>query len=200
MDDVRLAFVATLRGIASMRKHPMDDSQFAIWIGVLKQANIPLERATAELYNHVAESQFMPQPSDIIGRVNGTAQSKQLEAVEAWALVDDAVRHAGPYRDVVFQDAAIHTAIGMLGGWDVLNNCESDQELRFLGKDFEKCYAIALKKTGHPNILRGSQPGDRAPYLAGDRDKCLAVLRALPESTGRALPPINIKSLDGSNG
>lgn len=189
-------FVQILSAAMSLYNRGLSKAEATLWVSMMYREGIESRVAICALQEYLAnpdKGQFAPKPADLIGIVKGNSSTRKLEAAEAWALVDNTIRMAGRYRDVIFEDAAIHTAITMLGGWVTICGAESDEELRFIGKDFVNVYTIARQKTGHAKILLGSQPGAREPYFAGDHDKCKALLEQT--EVRRELPTINVKTL-----
>ena len=71
--------------------------------------------------------------------------SSKTNAAMAWNKVVVTIRRAGPYPDVIFDEAAIHAAIDDMGGWIKL--CEvTDKELPFKGNEFKVLYEGYLKQ------------------------------------------------------
>ena len=61
--------------------------------------------------------QFFPKPADIVKFIDGTGQTRGLEA---WSKLDYAIRTVGPYSSVVFDDAIIHAVVTDMCGMTCL--------------------------------------------------------------------------------
>lgn len=95
-----------------------------------------------------------PSPADWIKAIEGDSESSSLAA---WTEVITAIRQVGHYESVKFTDVLIHDVIQDMGGWIFLCQ-QSERELTFLQKDFERRYRMnrALKKlTKGPLYLTG---------------------------------------------
>ena len=108
-----------------------------VWWNALKVYDLP---AVVDAFNrHLANpdaGQYAPKPADIIRMLQGSTQDS---ALRAWAKVDQAVRQAGTYCDVVFDDALIHRVIHDMGGWIGLGT-KNEDEWPFVAKEFENRY------------------------------------------------------------
>ena len=108
-----------------------------VWWTALKRYDLA---AIVDAFNrHLANpdaGQFAPKPADIIRMLQGSTQDA---ALRAWAKVDQAVRQAGTYCDVVFDDALIHRVIHDMGGWIGLGT-KNEDEWPFVAKEFENRY------------------------------------------------------------
>lgn len=136
---------------------PEDASQFALWmtaLGELYNKNISttlneiywnilknfdfqeVERAFRYHIANPSGGQFMPKPSDIIRIIQGTAEEKSLDA---WTLVEKAIRYIGSYDSVSFDDALIHAVIDDMGGW--IHLCTTKHmDMPFRANEFQKRY------------------------------------------------------------
>lgn len=112
------------------------------------------------LGNHMQDpdvGKFLPLVADVTRVLRGTASDR---AALAWGKVHEAMGSIGAYRDVVFDDPAIHCAIADMGGWPRLVRLPSKD----LGFEFQRfaqfyrAYTKALPAT-YPRVL----VGDRAP-------------------------------------
>lgn len=94
-----------------------------------------------------------PSPADWITVIEGDSESGSLAA---WTEVITTIRHVGHYESVKFTDVLIHDVIQDMGGWIFLCQ-QSERELIFLQKDFERRYRMnrALKITKGPQYLTG---------------------------------------------
>ena len=128
--------------------------------------------------------QFMPKIADITRMLGGTSNDK---AMVAWAKVDSAVRHVGPYRSVVFDDPLIHRVLVEMGGWISLGEKQTD-EWPFIAKEFEnryRGYAMRGETPEYQPVLTGisdaynSKEGFKTepPMLIGNVEKAQEVMR-----------------------
>jgi len=106
--------------------------------------------ATAMIRGRVYPS--FPKPAEIIQEINGTGEDRSMFA---WILVVGAIRRHGSYSSVKFDDPAIHSVIGVMGGWPMLCQTEED-ELKWRQKEFDGLYQVLAKQDGdHPDHLPG---------------------------------------------
>lgn len=125
--------------------------------------------------------QFMPKPADIIRALDGSMESKRLQA---WTKVEQAIRLIGPYRSVVFDDPIIHAVLGEMGGWIKICNA-SEKELPFVAKEFQSRFNAYRYKapSTYPKSLIGltehhnQQTGIKTeePLLLGDKTRAQEV-------------------------
>jgi len=148
-------FVNKLSAIAGMRDRTVTEWTIGIWWAAL--ARYDLAAVEDALIRHVQNPDngtYMPQPADIIKLIGGTTMDA---AMMAWAKVEMAVKLAGPYADVAFDDALIHRVIEDMGGWAWFGT-QTEKEWPFVGKNFQ-------------NLYRGyrtrSDLGDYKPVLTG---------------------------------
>lgn len=88
---------------------------------------------------------FLPLPADIVRVVDG---GTGIQAAEAWTKVEQAVKRAGPWRSVIFDDAIIHRVIEDMGGWTKMNDHATMEDLKFAGIEFGKRYQGYVLKGG----------------------------------------------------
>lgn len=132
--------------------------------------------------------QFFPKPADIVRMIEGSTESA---AAVAWTKVEQAVKHIGTYRDVVFDDPLIHRVIQDMGGWIQLGTKTIDA-WAFVGKDFQARYRAYRQRRvipDYPPRLIGQANGHNRshgfalepPAYVGDHERC-----ALIEQRGRS--------------
>jgi len=97
--------------------------------------------------------QFFPKPADIVRFIEGTGETK---ALQAWTKVEQAIRRAGGYCSLAFDDALIHRVLEDMGGWIKLCSLTSDA-MPFYANEFQKRYMGF--------VLR--EPECYPPYLVG---------------------------------
>ena len=109
------AFCKGLSGVYAFYGKQVSTFAVDVWWQALKAFDLP---AVTEAFNrHLVNpdtGQFLPKPADIVRMLRGTTQDS---ALIAWTKVDKAVRHVGPWCDVVFDDALIHRVLHDMGGW-----------------------------------------------------------------------------------
>ncbi len=169
-----------------------------VWWTALKRYDLA---AIVDAFNrHLANpdaGQFAPKPADIIRMLQGSTQDA---ALRAWAKVDQAVRQAGTYCDVVFDDALIHRVIHDMGGWMALGT-KAEDEWPFVAKEFENRYRGFRSRSELPpypptligiaavhNNLKGFR-NDR-PLLIGNEQLAKQVLRG-----GKDQPALGLKRM-----
>ena len=97
--------------------------------------------------------QFFPKPADIVRFIEGTGETK---ALQAWTKVEQAVRRVGGYCSLAFDDALIHRVLEDMGGWIKLCSLTLDA-LPFYANEFQKRYMGFVLK----------EPERYPPYLVG---------------------------------
>lgn len=126
--------------------------------------------------------QFFPKPADIIRFLEGSAQTR---ALQAWSLVERAIREIGAYQSLAFEDCLIHAVIEEMGGWIKLCTV-SLKELPFVSLEFQRRYQGFVIKAPHrhPPYLCGIIEQDNAkggypllpPLWVGDPKKVQTVI------------------------
>lgn len=132
---------------------------------------------------------FPPKPADLVKFISGDPASRPLEA---WTMVDLAIRRAGPYQSVVFDDPATMATLADMGGW--IKICEvTDQELPFKRNEFCTRYRgyTTNPPKEFPARLQGLNNRDESPVLIGDPAKAQRVL-----NSGTTAPRIAMRSLN----
>ena len=130
-------FVSLMVGTGEVYGREVSDHlNDAYWSALSKYEMEDVTRAFNSHLVNPDSGQFFPKPADIVKFIDGNTQSN---ALRAWSKVEKAVRHVGPYRTVVFDDALIHAVLVDMGGWiDICNM--TDKELPFRRNEFEKRY------------------------------------------------------------
>ena len=175
-------FANVVHALAELHGRPQSAGAIALWWQALKRYDIEqIEGAFATLVCDPDRGQFMPKPADVVRAVEGTTTDR---AALAWGKVMDAARSVGAWRDLVFDDPAIHAAIDDLGGWPKVCRTSVD-ELGFLQKRFADAYRAYVAKgsfefasvlTGDANAhnrLLGREIAD--PVLVGAPELALSV-------------------------
>lgn len=97
----------------------------------------------------MGSSPYMPKPVDVINAIEGTSEDR---AMLAWALVVKAEGKYGVDFSIRFPHPAIHFAIEKMGGWRHLYRVLSDDNERFLARDFARLYAIGERCAAWENV------------------------------------------------
>lgn len=163
----------------------------ALWFAALRGYELAI--VSAALTRHMRNpdnGQFLPTPADLIKLIEGSSEDV---ALQAYNKVDQALRQVGPYRTVVFDDPVIHHVVAALGGWMKLGHV-SDEDWKFQRQAFVTLYrGFRVRPATPPPRLAGiceAENGDKnreAPYLVGDRAKCLEVMAASIEAPAIAM-------------
>lgn len=149
-------------------------SPFAVSVWWQACSGCDIEQVRKALTAHAMDpdrGQWAPKPADIVRQLHGTQTDRSLIA---WGKVLDAARRVGAYQSVVFDDAAIHSAITDLGGWPAFCRTTVD-ELPFLQRRFTAAHQAYSTRPGsqHPPRLVGAH--EAANMLTG-RSSAPAVL------------------------
>lgn len=137
-------------------KH-ISDALVEVFFLTLKQYD--LDAIDAALVAHVANpdtGQYPPKPADVVRLIDGGTGDR---ALRAWSMVDRAIRQVGPNASLAFPCPITHRIIDDMGGWERLCNTPSDDELKFVGIEFQKRYRASL--------LHGGPGTDYPAYLIG---------------------------------
>lgn len=156
---------------AALAYYRQDTSAFVAQVWWNACQNFEYEQVSKALSAHIGDAergQFAPKVSDIVRILSGTHTDR---ALLAWGKVLMATSAVGAYRDVVFDDAAIHAAVMDCGGWVKLCRTSLD-ELSFLQHRF----------CGAHKAYTGRGEFDYPRQLGGDRSPDSEFAR-------RGLPP-----------
>ena len=179
------AFSEMLQAVAEYCGKPLSPGVIAIYWQGLKDLDLPAVRHALNAHVQNPDTgQFMPKIADVRRMLGGTTQDS---ALRAWAKVDKAVRHVGPYASVAFDDALIHRVLHDMGGWVGLAS-KTEDEWPFVAKEFEnryRGYAMRNERPEYPPALTGIAEADNArrglrsdpPRLIGDASKAEAVMQ-----------------------
>lgn len=112
-----------------------------------------VQKAFQTHINNPDSGQFFPKPADVVRFIEGTGESK---ALEAWAKVEKSVVQVGVYRSIAFDDPLIHAVIEDMGGWVKLCSMKIDQ-MPFIAGEFQKRYMgyCIRKPDRYPKYLFG---------------------------------------------
>lgn len=165
LDTERAAFATTIAGVYDFYGKAGSCNEFAlqVWWEAMKNFDLPVVReALSRHCLNPDNGQFLPRPADVVRMMGGTSKDS---ALIAWAKVDKAVRDAGAYSTVVFDDPLIHRAIDELGGWIWLCGQPTDEwhfvEKRFC--DHYRAYKARGEVPAYPKKLLGRYDAQNLP-------------------------------------
>lgn len=136
------------------------------------------------------KGQFAPKVADLVRITQGTTTDR---AALAWGKVYEAMCSVGAYRDVAFDDPAIHAAINDCGGW--VKMCRGDTaELSYLQHRFCEAHKTYTSRGefNYPRVLTGDRSPDELyakrglpppkPVLIGNQEKAQQLLESHSQS------------------
>ncbi len=184
-------FAKLITGLAQTFQTPISASDLEnYWRWLRPYALSAIERAVVDFCRSPEAHQFFPKPGELVAALEGGSTG---QALRAWSKVMHAIRRAGAYRTVVFDDPLIHTVVWDMGGWQTLCTMLTRDE-PFKAREFEKRYTSYLSRppTVHPRQLTGisdtvnaakGYQSTSAPMLIGDEQKALQVLKTGQEAS-----------------
>lgn len=139
--------------------------------------------------NDTVNGRFPITPPHIVAHIEGASEER---AAVAWKKLSSAVTEIGGYRDVVFDDPAIHAIVDNEGGW--LRMCSMDDtDFKYLQHRFTKLYTALVSKRifSYPRLLKGIENSSNAgktypdgspyeaipPSVVGDQDQARLVFQ-----------------------
>jgi len=158
------------------------------WNGLAHYSIEQVQQAFNAHMQHPEEGKWWPKISDIIKHCKGGSVDR---ALQAWNLVENAVRRVGAYQDVVFSDPLIHHIIHRMGGWIALCDLPDEKALVFKANEFKNAYRALYGSpaaqqppealTGIINQQNANIHGAsmRPPVLIGDPTQAKAVAQRL---------------------
>lgn len=156
-DDIKKLTKMVTDALAYYRQ---DVSGFTLHVWVQTCQPFTVEQVSKALTAHVTDpdrGQYAPKVADIVRILAGTTTDR---AELAWGKVLGAMSAVGAYRDVIFDDAAIHAAIEDLGGW--VKICRGEiSELSYLQHRFCQSHKAYIGR-GSFDFQR-KLIGDRSP-------------------------------------
>ena len=195
------AFSEVLAQVHAYYRQELSPWALAVWWDALKGYDLVAIRDA--LGRHAVNpdtGQFCPKVADVVKMMQGTSLDG---ALQAWSKVVQAIRRAGPWKSVVFDDPLIHRVIEEMGGWAKLNAVTED-ELPFRAKEFEnryRGYSARSLRPEYPAVMIGLAEASNAskglkvepPLLIGDTKKAQLVMERGGE--GGQLPMVPLKDL-----
>ena len=107
---------------------------------------------------------FFPMLSDIVTHIEGKVGER---AALAWAAVLRAVRRYGHYESVRFAEPATHWAVVQMGGWRKLSAGLTDDNERFVARDFERLYALGERAAAAGAVIPDHLAGEHEALNPG---------------------------------
>jgi hypothetical protein len=163
-------FAALLTGIGELYSKMISELLMDIYWQVLKPFELQdvLQAFQAHIHNPDG-GQFFPKPADIVRFIEGSGETR---ALQAWAIVEKAIKYIGAYQSVIFDDPLIHAVLEDMGGWIKLCGTHLD-EMPFRANEFQKRYMGFVHKAPkrHPKYCCGIAEGEnlRHGYSAPSR-------------------------------
>lgn len=153
------AFSALLTDVLAY--YGKDNTKFTTDIWWQAMQSFDLQQVGKALQKHATDperGQFAPKVADIVKALQGTHGDR---AAIAWGKAFDAMSSVGAYRDVVFDDPAIHAAIQDIGGWAKVCRTETE-ELSYLQHRFTQSYKAYAERGvfDYPKRLNGDRSSD----------------------------------------
>ena len=185
---------------------PLSDEVRHIWWILLSP--YPFEevhQACVAFMRHTDMGHFAPQPADVIKLIEGSTESR---ALQAWQQVVMAVRRHGPYRSIRFEDPWIHAASQSLGGWVAVCGVP-ESEWPFTKNAFltqYKAYTVAPPQDIPPVLLgltqqdcqRLGRPVTEPPCLVAKPPRAAIVARASDFLEAPASPVASDEDIDAN--
>lgn len=178
-------FATLMTGIADYYRKELSKVVMALYWEGLRQYDYEAVEKVMRAHTQTPDEagRWMPMISDLTKMMQGRTQD---QAQLAWSKVDKAVRQIGNWRDVAFDDSAIHRVITDMGGWIALG-VKKEDEWPFVAKEFEtryRGYRMRGESPDYPSVLIGMANAANgsegraceAPTLIGDQAKAAAVM------------------------
>jgi len=176
-------FTKLLAGIGELYGKAISETLTDIYWQTLKRFELEdiVQAFEAHVYNPDG-GQYFPKPSDVVRFIEGSGETR---ALQAWAVVEKAIRYIGAYKSIVFDDLIIHAVLEDMGGWVKLCSSTLD-ELPFRAHEFQKRYMGFVIKAPkrHPQYCCGISEAENTKngypiqprLIVGDLKKAEAVM------------------------
>lgn len=183
-NDDKPQFAALMGALSEYYNRDISDALIGMyWQGLEHYELAAVREALNRHMQNTDTGQFFPKIADIGKMLSGTSNDR---ALLAWAKVDKALRHIGPYQTVAFDDALIHRVLQDMGGWISLG-MQTDDEWPFVAKEFENRYrgfSLRNERPDYPKSLIGLAEannqkegfGIEPPVLIGNAEQAKRVL------------------------
>jgi hypothetical protein len=143
------SFASLLTRVYSLYGKPFEPRMAEVWFNAL--SHYTFEDFEVAINRHLLNPEsgrFVPLPADVVRVLDG---GTGVQAAQAWSKVEQAIKRAGPWRTVIFDDAIIHRVLEDMGGWKKMNDHATMEDLKFAGIDFGKRYQGYVLKGGVAN-------------------------------------------------
>lgn len=136
-DSDRRAFADMLRTVSSVYGRDFSADVVSLYWHALEAFDLAAVRQAFDRHVRNPDTgQFMPKPADLIRMLQGSTVDS---AMQAWAVVEWAVRSVGGWDDVSFEDAVSTKCVELLGGWVKLCSA-TEEEMQFRAREFQALY------------------------------------------------------------
>ena len=180
-------FAMLMTGLSDYYRQEVSKTVLGIYFRGLREFEYEdIERAVdAHMLNPDTAGSFMPKLNELAKMIQGSTSD---QSALAWSKAEEAVKRAGPYQDVVFDDAIIHRVLSDMGGWIWLCS-QDDKAWPFVGNDFKtryKGYRMRGEIPGYAPVMIGQANAHNSkaavnfiwkPILIGDQVKASAVMK-----------------------
>ena len=155
-------------------KAPMSPSAFQMyWTAV---SHLPIELIEYGFERCGSECKFFPKPIELLERC--CPISPEERAIRAWPAVTQAIKSAGSYQSVDFDDPLINATIRSLGGWVSICKMPEAQFNSWVRKSFITAYVQFFMRGVSMQACRALN--GKSPDTGGSR-KIKMVWTGLPE-------------------
>ena len=147
-------------------------------------------------YNRTDTSGFLPTPAKLISILQKITQPQELNEMEAWALVCDALRNSGyNYAEEYAKlPPLVQKAVGLptqLQAWSLTENLNKD----VVGSNFMRCYRIEVERQKEISkmpqnvreMLESISNGSYSSQIEQKRERSVKALEDMKESETKAL-------------
>jgi len=155
------------------------DTRMKMWAGMLNGYSEKQVKDALVQYMRSEQARFAPKVSDIITMIEGSRVDREAIAAQSWQRVMD---NCNTTASAVFDDPAIHYAIGISFGSWVRLGLMTEDEAPFRRKDFIAAYCSYKEGLPYPTRLIGRHEQESAKGEVrfttrhiGDESKCKAV-------------------------
>lgn len=148
-------FAATIAAVHTYYGKPVTPNVIDIyWNGLKGYELVAVKDALGRHVKNPDSGQFLPKVADVERMLGGTT----IDAAQiAWTKVESAIRFAGAWYSVAFDDGLIHRVIEEMGGWIVLCGTLA-KEMPFKQNEFVgryRAYRARNERPAHAARLLG---------------------------------------------
>lgn len=166
------------------------------WDFTLKEFDYNDIAISLATYNRTDTSGFLPTPAKLISILQKITQPQELNEMEAWALVCDALRNSGyNYAEEYAKlPPLVQKAVGLptqLQAWALTENINKD----VVGSNFMRCYRIEVERQKEISkmpenvrqMLENISNGSYSSQIEQKRDRSVKALEDAKENEIKAL-------------